>query len=733
MFSLCRKTVVAVGLLIASLSAAPGVAFAATGERVALVIGNSAYRHVNPLPNPQNDASDIGRELEALGFDVEVGIDLGRRDMWQAIRRFARAIDDAEAALFYYAGHGIQKDQENYLIPVDAELETELDLPAFAVSLSQFLSPLENSERANLVFLDACRDNPLDDQATTRGLGANDGLAPVQGTGGMLVAYATDPNQVAEDGRGRNSPFTGALLRHMDEPGLEIREMMVRVREEVLSETNRAQRPWVEDGLDRRFYFNPSAAKPITAAPAGPGPTVADRPDFVMWMAVQNSKRASDLELFLNLFPDTPLAPLARNRLAALRPDAGGPNAQQASPPRPAPSTPRPPEQTEPSWSIQPIEGERVVIADHGANLRSGPGPEHERIGYLRRDQRVTVTGRTAGGTWYRVKTDAHDNAYVYAPLLASVTQTARLREPPVPVTKPAVPEASSSVSANLPPRRKPGEIFRDCPECPKLVAVPPGRYDRGSPAGEAGRAPDEGPVRNVRIRRPLAIGLTEVTFGEWEACVAGGGCAGYVPHDEGWGRGDLPVINVSFNHAKIYARWLRRRTGKDYRLLSEAEWEYAARAGSGSSDPWAGRDDRACALANTHDATSRSVNSFRWPGADCSDGFAATAPVGSFSPNAFGLHDMIGNVWEWTADCYASDYGQVPTDGKAFSPSTCERRVLRGGGWRDRLSRVRYAARAAAPSSSQTSLDGFRIARVLDEGLDQGPGSETTVSGGRD
>ena len=239
------------------------------------------------------------------------------------------------------------------------------------------------------------------------------------------------------------------------------------------------------------------------------------------------------------------------------------------------------------------------------------------------------------------------------------------------------------------------GKVFRDCPECPELVVVPAGSYRMGSEWGDG----DEKPVHDVRIDYPLAVGVFEVTFGEWEACVSGGGCGGYRPGDRGWGRGPRPVINVSWEDAQGYVRWLSRKTGEEYRLLSESEWEYVTRAGTRTRYWWG--DEIGRNRANCDGCGSR------WDGRQ-------TAPVGSFSANAFGLHDVHGNVWEWVEDCWNKSYAGAPLDGSAWESGECGKRVLRGGSWDFIPGFLRSAFRFGLTSGYRVNYDGFRVARTL-------------------
>ena len=254
--------------------------------------------------------------------------------------------------------------------------------------------------------------------------------------------------------------------------------------------------------------------------------------------------------------------------------------------------------------------------------------------------------------------------------------------------------------------------FIQECPLCPELVVVPAGQFMMGSLPGEPGRHGDEGPTHLVVIARPFAVGRYEVTFDEWEACVAGGACAR--ADDQGYGRRRRPVINVSFEQVIGYTEWLAAKTGRKYRLLSEAEWEYVARAGSGESRFWGESADSACGFANVNDLTSVRVNRFDWESFTCDDGFAQTAPVGTFEPNAFGLHDLMGNVWEWVDDCYHETYEGAPAAGTVWDTGDCSQRVTRGGGWFNGPSYVRSAARFKTKATFRGGYLGFRVARTL-------------------
>ena len=248
----------------------------------------------------------------------------------------------------------------------------------------------------------------------------------------------------------------------------------------------------------------------------------------------------------------------------------------------------------------------------------------------------------------------------------------------------------------------KPKDSFKDCAECPEMVVIPAGEFMMGSNDGDS----DEEPVHKVAIGRPFAVGKFEVTFAEWDACVAAGGCS-RKPEDRGWGRGRQPVINVSWHDAtKEYLPWLSRKTSKTYRLLTEAEWEYAARGVTSASAvhaTYAWGNDIGKSRANCDGCGSPWDNK-------------QTAPVGSFAANAFGLHDMHGNVWEWVQDCWHDTYQGAPTDGSAWITScTDASRVVRGGSWVIDPRYLRAAYRGRYGSGFRYFHFGFRVGRTLD------------------
>lgn len=245
--------------------------------------------------------------------------------------------------------------------------------------------------------------------------------------------------------------------------------------------------------------------------------------------------------------------------------------------------------------------------------------------------------------------------------------------------------------------RGRPGQVFRDCALCPEMVVVRSGRFRMGCVSG-ADCFGDERPVHEVRLRA-FALSRSEVLFAEYDRFAAATGRDR--PDDEGWGRGRRPVINVSWEDAAAYADWLSSETGRRYRLPSEAEWEYAARAGAATPYAWGWQIERN--RANCDGCGSR------WGG-------DRTAPAGSFAANAWGLHDMHGNVWEWVADCWHADYARAPGDGSAWTrDGDCGRRVLRGGSWFSDELVLRAAFRLWETTDFRDAYVGIRVARTLE------------------
>lgn len=573
-------------------------------KRIALVIGNSAYPG-SPLKNPSNDARAMAVKLKKLGFDVVARENLSTRQISTTLREFRSRLQPGGVALFFYAGHGMQVKGINYLPSVDANISSEEDVPLNSVNVNQVLEIMDDAKtRLNLVFLDACRNNPF----TRRFRSAGDGLARINAPSGTLISFATRPGSVASDGEGDHGLYTQNLLAQIETPNQPIEQNLKRVVAAVKKASNGAQEPWMEGSLDGDFYFVGGPTGSPAAAPVG-GLGESATFELTFWDSIKASDNVEDYRAYLEKYPQGQFAPLAEGRLRRLAP-------------------------------AKPTES--------GA-----------------------VPGRDAGGA----------------------------------------------------------QVFRDCPECPEMVVIPAGSFQMGAPAKEAGSGDSERPRHEVRIGKPLAIGRYEVTRAQYAAFVKAtghqgeGSCYVWVGSEwlnqpgRSWRDPDFdqddghPVVCVSWQDAKAYVAWLAMKTGKAYRLPSESEWEYAARGGTRTSRFWGDDPDLACEFANVHDTDSQARRRFPWEAHACRDGYVETAPVGKFKPNAYGLHDMLGNAWEWVEDCQSVNYIGAPADGSARVSDDCPRRVYRGGGWSGPAS-VRAATRNSNPASYRSQLLGIRVVR---------------------
>ncbi|HEY0441577.1 MAG TPA: caspase family protein, partial [Xanthobacteraceae bacterium] len=322
-------------LLLAGVIASAILPASAKAERrVALVIGNAQYANASVLRNPRNDATDMAATLKTLGFEVLVGLDLDQQKFARAVESFARLLDGADVGLLFYAGHGVQINEKNYLVSTNAALKSEFLVSAEALELDAVIRLMESKVPTNLVFLDACRNNPLADELKTnlaslkRSVAVGRGLARIEPTGrDTLVAFAAAPGQEAIDGRDRNSPFTAALLKHMPKAGLEVSVMLKEVAADVRRDTNNTQRPQQLSDMSRKFFFADAQAAEAPVPP--PAPVVESAPvvpaaaaaaastdnralDLAFWNAAQTSNECEAVRAYLTRFPNGVFVELAK-------------------------------------------------------------------------------------------------------------------------------------------------------------------------------------------------------------------------------------------------------------------------------------------------------------------------------------------------------------------------------------------------------------------------------------
>ena len=677
----------------------PAAAAFAAG-RTALVVGNGTYAHIGRLPNPGNDAADMTAALRRLGFDVTTVRDADRAAMTEALRVFTRESAGADVSLVFYAGHGLEMDGVNYLVPVDARLERDTDVRFEAIELDDVLASTTGAD-LRVVILDACRNNPL--ARSMQRTGASRTVS--RGSFGnldesllgdeTLVAYAAAAGTTADDGVGRNSPYTSALLSYLEQP-LEIGLLFREVRARVLEATEGRQRPHEYASLLGEHYLRAAVGSDPRAVEAGlgldrsarrlvqeglgragfsPGPSdgvfgPATRAAIRGWQTSRGTAATGYLD-------------------AAGAAALGAPVAVVAAPPEvPAPE-PRDPAPSAVLAQQENLFWQSIMNSANAADFEA----------YLR---------RFPDGVYA-------DLARNRAAAVAPPAEPAAPDPPPVDATAP-------------------GSVFRDCPTCPEMVVVPAGEFLMGSDRRDDESADDERPRHRVTLDG-FALGVHEVTRDEYEAFVAATGrgsgdrCRAFDAEDRRWEwrseaswrspgypqAGDHPVVCVNWEDAQAYVRWLSTETGQSYRLPSEAEWEYAARAGTTTRRHWGDDPDDGCAYANGADRTFE-ARVDNWRVADCTDGVVWTSPVGAYQPNAFGLHDTLGNVWEWVEDCWHDDYDGAPRDGSAWTRGgDCGRRVVRGGSWSNVPRDLRSAFRDRLDADYRLGSLGFRVARTLD------------------
>lgn len=618
MIARCLFRSVLLSLLLAP-STAPA---AAASERLALVIGNADYLHADRVPAARRDVARMRDALEAGGFLTQVLSNVSRARLGEELVHFGRRASGASVALIYFSGHTIQVDKQNYVLPVDAQVDDELTFSRDLLKLDNLVLAL-NGARQRVLILDASRENGATrrfrESVRVRSVGM--GLAPLGYLPrNTLFAFGSEPGRVAPATDGAPSRFTAAMLEQIGIPGRTLGEAAAAARDAVIAATDGAQRPLVRGALETDLVLTP-------APEPRPPTTVAEAPPTTL---------------------------------------------NDASP------TPSPEPLAEPE-----SESQRA---------------ERARAGFEYAYQQNTLEAyRAFLATW----PDSE-----YGPTVELLMQ--KLQEPPPPSPPPKTPQFSSFQTSTDGRVRisslAAGTSFRDCDRCPEMMVVPTGSFAMGSPESEPERFDNEQPLHTVRIDYPLAIGRFELSFDEWDACVAARGCGNYRPDDEEWGRGDQPAISVSWEDAQAYVNWLSFRTRRRYRLLSEAEWEYAARAGTRSAF-----HTGACI-----DSDDANFNASR-PFADCRS-TARMYPrepraIGSYPANAWGLYDLAGNLWEWTQDCYNDSYADAPRDGSAWETGDCSFRISRGGGYLSKPLMLRSAYRNGFSSDERSSSIGFRVA----------------------
>jgi formylglycine-generating enzyme required for sulfatase activity len=782
-------------------------------KRVALVVGNAAYQHAAPLPNPTRDARAIAQMFQVAGFDtVLLRNDVGNLDFKRALRDFFSVAKGADIAVVFFAGHGIQIADQNYLIPVDAKLAQDYDAMDEAISLDRVIEAIEPAARLRLVILDACRDNPflmrMQRRGATRQI-ASRGLSKVEpNLNNTLIAYAAKAGSTAEDGPGENSPFTMALIKHVAEPGLDIRLALGRVRDEVLRNSRNDQEPFVYGSLGGgSVSLVPPivVAKPVAAAEMRADYELVERINtrkawelFISqyksgmyvdlarerlrmlereeaaassarmqeensaWERVKDTEDPAAIRRFIERNKSSPHAMTAQNLLDSLEKVAREKEekaaaeeakkqaeakklaeeqaaaeakrlteekaATEAERLRKAEEAKKQAEAKRVAEEQAAAETKRLVeekAAAEAERLRKAEearkqaeatrlaeekaaaeakrlaqekaAAEAERLRKAEEARKQAearkLADERAAAEAERVKHNAQAEKEAEAKRLAEgdSAKPGIARPVPPPETRSSGKEQMAYM-APLPTMERKGRAFQDCADCPVVVPIPAGAFTMGQAKGD----PSAAPQHTVTVRA-FAIGQYPVTVGEWKACVVGGGCS-FTPRMAN-ANDRTPVHNLSWDDAQQYVLWVSRSTGEKYRLPTEAEWEYAARAHTSTRYWWG--DAVGTMLANCSDCGGSQ------------DG-RTPLPVGSFKPNAFGLHDIHGGVAQWVADCWFANYQGAPSDASARDQKNCQKRVLRGGSFRTDRETITASARGSYDSSVRYIAHGFRVARDL-------------------
>jgi formylglycine-generating enzyme required for sulfatase activity len=557
--------------------------------RLALVIGNSDYENAEKLANPLNDADDMAVVLGSLGFEVILKKDMKHRAMKNAVKTFTRRLNREKGiGLFYFSGHGLQDNKfQNFLIPVNADIDTSADIEDQAVNANWVLAKMsETNNRLNLLILDACR-NSLQEKSYIK-----KGLATMKGSLGSLVAYATAPDNAALGSeKKRNSVYTKYLVEALkNRSNHSVLDMLTYVTNKVAVATENRQIPWQSGSMKDIFCFNRCG--------------------------VSN-------------------------------------------------------EQAEKIANIKKQQAEKIArrdekIAERDAEIARLKRESDAKIARLQAKLKATEQQQGIAGSQIKP-----------TPIIPS-NRIAGSQIKPTPI----IPSNNFVAGKVFQDRLKDGSLG------PKMVVIPAGSFRMGDIQG--GGDDDEQPVHRVSVGK-FAMGVYEVTFAEYDKFAEADGRT--KPDDRGWGRGNRPVINVSWNDATAYTEWLSNQTGKKYRLPTEAEWEYAARAGTETKFWWG--NDIGKNRANCDGCGSQ------WDDKQ-------TAPSGSFYANKFGLYDTSGNVWEWTCSEYEDKY--KGKEKVCIKKNSNKYRVLRGGSWLSRPRLVRTAVRDRNTPVIRYDDNGFRV-----------------------
>jgi formylglycine-generating enzyme required for sulfatase activity len=666
-------------------------------ERIALVIGNGAYKS-SPLINPLNDAQAMASALEGLGFDVTKKENADLEAMNRAIDAFGSRLAADSIGLFYYAGHGMQSEGNNYLIPVNSGIEQENELRYRAVNAGLVLAKMESAKsKVNIIILDACRDNPFARSFRAK----SSGLASMDAPAESLIAYATAPGTTARD-----KLYTPELIKQMKIPGRRLTEIFMNVRKKVKERSKGKQVPWESLSITEDFCFIPPCSATTSILPS----SIATDPPGELLIKTQ----PSGAKIWID-GTETGITPTEIKM-------------------KPGKTTVR----------VGGISGyndkEDEVLIEGGITTQL----------------KIYLDKTPVFGSGSLLIETYPENAAVYADEKCIESSPAKLTDlnPGTEINIRAsldgyetqekhimLESGENRLSLVLEP--KPGTVWKEPATGMEFIRLPKGCFPMGQSEPEkkylaqhvgqngyqAEAHSDELPRHEVCVNA-FDMGKYEVTVGQWRKFIGekkfktdaeaenDGGAyiwtgsnwakiAGKYWEQPGFEQNDShPVTCLSWNDVQVFVQWLNEKNSGPYefRLPAEAEWEYACRAGTDTFRFWGDDAHEACEYANVADRAAG--NKLGWKIVhNCEDGYVYTAPAGKFKPNKFGLYDMLGNVWEYCEDIYSKD-SPVADTGKAW-------RVVRGGGWFRRPVYIRCANRGGADPSKGFNNFGFRLVRI--------------------
>jgi formylglycine-generating enzyme required for sulfatase activity len=726
-------------------------------KRVALVMGNDNYTSVSKLQKAGNDATAMARELKNAGFTVQLHKDLNYRGMVRAVEAFTNNITGGDEVVVFFAGHGVQIKNGSYLLPTDIEASSESEVEKTAYELLALTDKISEAKPAfSLVMVDACRDNPL--KSKGRNIGNARGLSAIEPPKGQMVVYSASRGQQALDRLSDKDPnpngvFTREFITQMKKPGVRIEDIMRSVQDSVetlAKSVSHEQRPAVYNEARGNFYFfGPTT---VQVAPAQQKPD-ANALELALWDGVKNATTIAEVQAYLNRFPQGFFAELARARIVAL----GSVNAERVAADNNLRLAEEARIKEQQRIALEAQKQEQVRLAQEAKQkeqerlMAEQRVKEQERVAAFNAQKLVDQKAREEAERKVALERAAQElakqrdaeQAKLLAHEKAFKDEIKRLEEEKtikdaaerIALTTAAIERAqrmaaqeeaersANKPSVNLIPTEtseaqkgqsefdrvieearieagkrfqetlilySSGATFQDCEDCPKMVVIPAGNFQMGSVSNwfSSAKPPDnEQPARNVSIKS-FALGKFEVTQKQWRELM------GTSPSK--FQGDDLPVEQVTWEEVYIYLDKLSVKTGRVYRLPSEAEWEYAALAGQQSEYPSGDSASGISRLAWFNVTTNK------------------TEPVGTRQGNKFGLFDMYGNVEEWTEDCSNQNYEKAPTNGSPWLEGLCSFRVVRGGAWSHSVKYLRSKSRHQVHQRSKEDNLGFRVVREI-------------------